>query len=183
LDCSAGFVSEEKKSSFASLVSISPEENIVTFEEPDIVEFPPPPPKAPKGKGRAKKTAPQAYSQIITRPSLNTLVEPPIFPRNPFVSPYVVPSDTPSAFDPHSIAIPSHSGTFLLSLPRKRKAALLDTSATSLKAPNTLALIENVDMVQLMLESELAGGPLSAYIRLHLYLTDWADKREDSQAT
>ena len=47
----------EEKPLFASLVSSAPEENIVPFEEPDIVEFPPPPPKAPKGKGRAKNTA------------------------------------------------------------------------------------------------------------------------------
>ena len=57
----------------------------------------------------------------------------------------------------------SHSGTSLLSLHRKRKAALLDTSVTSSETPNTLALINNVDMVQLKLDFELARGPLPAY--------------------
>jgi hypothetical protein len=42
---------------FAGLVSNAPKENIVTFEELDIVELPPPPPKTPKRKARAKKTA------------------------------------------------------------------------------------------------------------------------------
>ena len=44
------------------------------------------------------------------------------------------PSGTPSAFGPQSIAIHFHSGTFLLSFARKKKAALLDTSATSAEA-------------------------------------------------
>ena len=52
----------------------------MSFEEPDIVELPPPPPKAPRGKCRAKKTAPQASSQIVTRSASKTPVEPPTFP-------------------------------------------------------------------------------------------------------
>ena len=40
-------------------------------------------------------------------------------------------------------------------------------SATSSESPNTLALIENVDMVQHMLDSELAGGPLLAHTCIH----------------
>jgi hypothetical protein len=64
LDCSAGFVPGEEKVLFASLVSSAPEENIVTFEELDIVELPPSPPKAPRGKGRAKKTATQACKLV-----------------------------------------------------------------------------------------------------------------------
>jgi hypothetical protein len=55
-------------------------------------------------------------------------------------------------------------------LPRKRKAALLDTSVTSSDVPNTLPLIENVDMVQLMLDSEVAGGPLPAYTRIQEFI-------------
>jgi hypothetical protein len=55
-------------------------------------------------------------------------------------------------------------------LPRKKKAALLDTSATSSDAPNTLSLIENVDMVQLMLDSEVAGSPLPAYTRIQEFI-------------
>ena len=46
----------------------------------------------------------------------------------------------------------------------------MDTSATSLDLPTTLALIENVDMVQLMLDSELAGGPLLAYTRIQKFI-------------
>ena len=151
LDCSRRFVPGEKKSLFASLVSSAPEGNIVTFEEPNIVELPIPPPKAPKGKGKAKKTATQASSQVVTWSASKTPIEPPTFLRSsssvPSVAPSVAPSNTPSAFGPQSIATLSHNGTSLFSLPRKRKAALLDTSATSLELPNTLALIKNVDMV------------------------------------
>ena len=174
LNCSAEFVHEEQKSILASLVSIAPEENIVTFEEPDIVELHPPPPKASKGKGRAKKTAPQAYSQVVTQSSLKTPVEPPTFPRSasvvPSVAPLVVPPGIPSAFGPYPIATPSQSGTSLISLHRKRKATLLDTSFTSSEVPNTLALIKNVNMMQLMLESELAGGPFPAYTRIQDFI-------------
>ena len=62
----------EEKPLFASLVSSAPEEYIVPFEEPDIVELPPPPPKAPKGNGRAKNTAIQASSQVVTRSASQT---------------------------------------------------------------------------------------------------------------
>ena len=41
LDCSGGFIPREEKPFFANLVSSAPEENIVTFEEPNIVELPP----------------------------------------------------------------------------------------------------------------------------------------------
>ena len=170
LDCSIGFVPVEENLLFASLVSSAHEENIVTFEEPNIVELPPPPPKVPRGKGRAKKTATQASFQVVTRSASKSPVEPPTFPWSPSivpsVAPSVAPSSTPLAFDPQSIATPSHSGTSLLSLPRKRKAALLDPSATSLEAPNTLALIKNMVMVQLVLDFELAGGPLPAYTHI-----------------
>ena len=176
LDCAAGFVPGEEKALFASLVGSAPDDNIVTFEEPDIVELPPPPPKAPRGKGRAKKTATQASSQVLTRSASKTPVEPPTFPHSPSIAPSVAPSlapsGTPSAFRPQSLSTPSHSGTSLLSLPRKRKAALLDTSATSSESPNTLALIENVDMVQLMLDSEVAGGPLPAYTRIQEFIAN-----------
>jgi hypothetical protein len=170
----AGFVLGEEKPLFASLVSSTPEENIFTFEEPDIVELPPPPPKAPRKNDRAKKTTTQASSQVITRYASKTPVEPPTFPRSPSIAPSVAPSiapsSIPSAFGPQSIATPSSSGTYLLSLPRKKKAALLDMSATSLEAPNTLALIENMDMVQLMLDFELAGGHFPAYTRIHEFI-------------
>ena len=43
-------------------------------------------------------------------------------------------------------------------------------SATSSELPNTLALIENVDMVQLMLDSELAGGSLPTYTRIQEFI-------------
>ena len=176
LDCSRGFVLGEEKLLFPSLVSSGPDENIVTFEEPDIVELLPSPPKAPKRKGRAKKTATQAFSQVVTRSVSKTPVEPPTFLRSPSsalsVVPTVVPSDTPSTFGSQSIIIHSHSGTSLLSLPRKRKAALLDTSATCSESPSTLALIENVDMVQLMLDSELAGGPFPAYTRIQEFIAN-----------
>jgi hypothetical protein len=48
----------------------------------------------------------------------------------------------------------------------------LDTSVTSSDVPNTLSLIENVDMVQLMLDSEVAGGPLPAYTRIQEFIAN-----------
>ena len=162
----------EEKPLFSSLVSSAPEENIVTSEELDIVELPPPPPKAPScaRKGKAKKTVTQASSQVVTWSASKTPVEPPTFPQSPSIAPsaapLVAPSGTSSYFGLQSIATLSHSGTSLLSLPRKRKAALLDTSATSSEAPNMLALIKNVDMVQLMLDSKLVGRPLPTYIHI-----------------
>ena len=167
-------VPKEEMSLLASLMNIAPKEDIVAFEEPDTIELPPPPAKASKGKGRAKKTAPQDSSQIVTWSSLKTPVKPPTFPRYPSVAPSIAPSIVPSgnplAFGPHSIATPSHSSTSLLSLPQKRKVALLDTSVTSWEAPNTLLLIKNVDMVQLMVESKLAGGTLPAYTRIQEFI-------------
>jgi hypothetical protein len=174
LDCAAEFVPGEEKTLFASLVGSALDDNIVTLEEPDIVELPPPPPKAPKEKGKAKKTATQASSQVLTRSASKTLVEPPTLPHSPSIAPSVAPSFAPSvipsAFRSQSLDIPSHSGTSLLSLPRKRKAALLDTSVTSSDAPNTLSFIENVDMIQLMLDSEVARGPLPAYTRIQEFI-------------
>ena len=170
LDCAAGFVPGEEKALFASLVGSAPDDNILSLDEPDIVELPPPPPKAPRGKGRAKKSATQASSQVLTRSASKTPVEPPTLPHSPSFAPSVAPSLTPSAFRPQPLDTPSHSGTSLLSLPRKRKAALLDTTATSSDSPNTLSLIENVDMVQLMLDSDVAGGPLPPYTRIQEFI-------------
>ena len=65
---------------FASLISSAPEEKIVTFEDPDIVDIPLPLPKAPRENGRAKKTAIQALSQVVTWSSLKLPFEPPTFP-------------------------------------------------------------------------------------------------------
>ena len=160
----------EEKIFFSSLVSCAPEDSIVPFEKPDIVELPPPPPNTPKGKGRAKNTATQVTSHIPTRSAPKTPIQPPTVLQSPSGTPSFAPSLAPfitlSASRAQIIATPSHSGTYLFSLPRKRKAALLDTSATSSESPTTLALIENVDMVQLMLDSELAGGTLPAYTRI-----------------
>ena len=174
LDCSFGFVPAEEKPLFSSLVSSAPEEIIVPFEVPDLVELPPPPPKAPKGKGRAKNAAIQETSQLPTRSAAKTPLPKPNLQQSPSstpsIAPSVAPSITPSASRPQTIATPSHSGTSLLSLPRKRKAALLDTTATSSEAHNTETLIENVDMVQLMLDSDVAGGPLPAYTRIQDFI-------------
>ncbi len=174
LDCSGGFVHGEEKPLFASLVSSAPDDSIVPFKELDIIELPPPPPKVRKGKNRAKNTAIPASSNLVTRSASKTLVQPPTFIRSPSstpsVTPSVAPSITLSISCPQTIATHSHSGTSLISLPCKRKAALLDMSATSSESPNTLALIENVDMVQLMLDSELARGPLPAYTRIQEFI-------------
>ncbi len=167
---------EEEKPLFSSLVSSAPEVSIVPFEELDIVELPPPPPKAPKApkaKGRGKNPGTQS-----TRSASKTPVQPPTFLQSPPTTPAVAPSPapsaapsiTPSASRPQPIATPSHSGTSLLSLPRKRKAAVLETSATSSDLPTTLSFIENVDMVQLMLDCDLAGGPLPAYTRIQEFI-------------
>ena len=112
LDCSGEFVHAEEKLLFTSLVNSVPELSIVPFEELDIVELPPPPPKAPKGMGRAKNTATQATSQLVTRSALKTPIQPPTFIRSPSRTPSVVPSTapsgTPSTFCPQTVATPSH---------------------------------------------------------------------------
>jgi hypothetical protein len=95
LDCFAGFVSREEKPLFASLVSSAPKGNIVTFEEPDIIELPNSPPKAPKEKDRAKKTTIHASSRVVTRSASKTPVEPPTFLRSPSGAPSVAPSVAP----------------------------------------------------------------------------------------
>jgi hypothetical protein len=61
-----GFVPRKNKYFFANLVSSAPNENIVPFKDLDIVEFPPPPPKAPKKKGKAKNTATQVFFHLVT---------------------------------------------------------------------------------------------------------------------
>ena len=72
LDCFGGFVLADENTSFYSLLSSAPEENIVPFEEPDIVELPPPPHKAPKKNGRGKITAIQATLHLPTRSAIKT---------------------------------------------------------------------------------------------------------------
>jgi len=133
LDCSGGFVPPEEKNLLASLVSTAPEDNVIAIDEPDIEELPPP--KAPKAKGRAKKSTTQASSQVVTRSTPKTPVDPPtdlttVVGGSPSSGPSLLPSSTPSAIGPLSLATPSHSGARLFSLPRKRKAALPDTSTT-----------------------------------------------------
>ena len=173
LDCSGGFVPVEEKPLYSSLSSSDLELTIVPFEELDIVELPPPPPKAPKAKGRAKNTGTQSTRSASKIPvqSPTKLQSPPSTPSvAPSAAPLAAPSLTPSASRPQIIETPSHSGTSLISLPRKRKAAILETSATSSESPTTLALIENVDMVQLMLDCDLAGAPLPAYTRIQDFI-------------
>ena len=169
LDCSGGFVPPEEKPLYSSLVRSAPEVTIVHDEEPDILDLPPPMPKAPKAKGRAKITGTHS-----TRSASKTPVQPPTLlqspPSTPSIAPSAAPSITPSASRPQAIATPSDSNTSLLSLPRKRKAALLETSATSSDSPSTFSLIENVDMVQLMLDCDLEGGPLPAYTRIQEFI-------------
>ena len=175
LNCSARFIPGEEKILFANLMSSALGKNNFTFEKSDIVELPLSPANAPKEKGRAKKTATQASSQVVTRSSSKSPVKPPTFPWNssiaPSVAPSVAPSGTPPAFGPQSIATSSHNVTSVLSLPRKRKADLLDTNVTSSEVPNTLALIENMDMVQLMLDSKFTAGPLPAYTCIQEFIT------------
>ena len=111
-------MSGEEKSFFASLVSSAPEENNVTFEEPDIVELPPPPPKILKGKGRAKKTAIQASSQVVTQSASKIPVEPPTFLRNPSSAPSVAPSVAPLVLPQplvHNLLLPLLTMAFLFS--------------------------------------------------------------------
>jgi hypothetical protein len=80
LDCSARFIPGEEKILFANLVSSAPGKNNFTFEKPDIVELPISSANVPKEKGRAKKTATQASSQVVTRSSSKSPVKPPTFP-------------------------------------------------------------------------------------------------------
>ena len=68
LDLSGGLVPAKEKPLFSSLVRSDPELSIIPDEEPDIVELPPPPPKAPKTKGRAKNTGTQSTRSASKTP-------------------------------------------------------------------------------------------------------------------
>ena len=99
LDCSEGFVPGEEKPLFASLVSSAPDEYIVSFEEPDIVELPLPPPKAQRERREQRipplKPLPKLSLGLLQRPPFNHspsyrvhLALPPLFHQLP---PLVLP--------------------------------------------------------------------------------------------
>ena len=74
-DCSVGFVYGEKNLLFASLVGSVPEENIVTLEEPDIVELPLLLPRHPSERAEQRrpplKSLPKLSLGLLQRPSLS----------------------------------------------------------------------------------------------------------------
>jgi len=56
------------------------------------------------------------------------------------------PTATPFAALANPVVAPSHSGTTIPSVPRKRKAVALDTLAISSEMSSSLSLIEIMDM-------------------------------------
>jgi hypothetical protein len=169
LDCSRGFVPEAEEALYINLVSSAPEA-IELEEEPEEEEKPAPPPivkevGSSKGKGKGKRVA---SSQVSTRSYTKASVQ-----RSPVPVATVVgsPSATPSAVAPDVVHAPSHSGVTLPSVPRKRKALAPDTSATSSEKSSSLALIENVDMGELIEELMRTKVPPPAYRRIQDFLT------------
>jgi hypothetical protein len=143
LDCFSGSVPGKEKALFGSLVSSVPEENIVIFEEPDIVELPPTPPKAPKRKGRAKKTATQASSHFVTRFASKTpLSHPPFHGVHLSFHPLLLRVPPLVLLRPLvlNLLLIFFIVAFLLGGNDRREGyVLLDTSDTSFEAPNTFA--------------------------------------------
>jgi hypothetical protein len=161
LDCSRGFVPEVEEALYSSLESSAPEV-IELEEEAEEDENPGPPPivkkvGSAKGKGKGKRVA---SSQVSTRSYTKASVQ-----RTPVPVATVVGSSlaTPSAIAPDFVPAPSHSGKTLPSVRRKRKALAPDTSATSFEKLSSLALIENVDMGELIEELMRTKVPPPAY--------------------
>jgi hypothetical protein len=109
-----------------------------------------------------------ASSQVSTRSYTKAPVQ-----RTPVPVTTVVgsPSATPSAIVPDLVPAPFHSGVTLPSVPRKKKALAPNTSATSSEKSSSLALIENVDMGELIEELMLTKVPPLAYRRIQEFLT------------
>ncbi len=169
LDCSRGFVPEAEEALYSGLVSSAPEV-IQLEEEPEEDEKPAPPPivkevGSAKGKGKGKRVA---TSQKSTRSYTKVSVQPTPVPAATVVG---SPSATPSAIAPDVAPAPSHSGVTIPSVPRKRKALAPDTSATSSEKSSSLALIENVDMGELIEELMRTKVPPPAYRRVQDFLT------------
>jgi hypothetical protein len=169
LDYSRGFVPEAEEALYSSLISSAPEviELEEESEEDENLASPPIVKEvgSAKGKGKGKRVA---SSQVSTRSYTKASVQ-----RTPVPVATVVgsPSATPSAIAPDLVSAPSHSGVTLPSVPRKRKALAPDTSATSSKKSFFLALIENVDIGELIEELMRTKVPPPAYRRIQEFLT------------
>ena len=81
-----------------------------------------------------------------------------------------IPTTTP--FHPLSNVIATffHSGVTIPSVPRKKQAIALDTSATSSERSITLSLIEDVDMEELIVDLMKTKVSPSAYRRIQEFL-------------
>ena len=121
-----------------------------------------------KGKGRGKKVLAYTSSQVSTRSNAKASVQRNVTPATTVVG---SPSGTPSAAPPNPVVAPSHSGATIPSVPRKRKAVPLDTSATSSEKSTSLSLIENVDMGELIEDLMKNKVPPPAYRRIQDFLT------------
>ena len=73
---------------------------------------------------------------------------------------------TPSALAADSIAIFSHGGATIPSVPHKRMVVAPDTSAISSEKSSSLSLIENVDMGELIEDLMKSKVPPLAYRRI-----------------
>ena len=144
LDCSRGFVPKDEEPLYNNLVWSAPEV-IELEEEPEEDDNPPPPTIVKevawvKVKGKGKRVA---SNQVSTRSLSKASVQ-----RTPAPATTVVgsPTTTPSAPTPNHVPAPSYSCVTIPSVPHRRKAVALDTSATSFEKSYSLSLIENVDM-------------------------------------
>jgi hypothetical protein len=173
LDCAAGFIRGEEKTLFASLVGSAPDDNIITLEEPDIIELPPPPPKAPKRKTEQRrppfKHFPKFSLGLLRRPRLSHpssytvhLSLPPLLPLFP-----------PLLLHLHFVhnLLTFHFTVALFSSPCLARGRPLSwIPVPPLRMPLTRFSSLKMDMVQVMLNSEVAGGPLPAYTRIQEFI-------------
>jgi hypothetical protein len=85
----------------------------------------------------------------------------------------IVGSPTAILYAPtlNHVVASSHSGTTILTMPRKKKVVISDTAATSLDMPSIFSLIENVDMGKLIEDLMKTKISSPAYRRLQKFLT------------
>ena len=109
---------------------------------------------------------------IFVAPTPPPLIAPLLEPSSaPSVAPSPTPSDAPSKQPPsEQLLIPCESNVTVPSLPRKRRASIFDTSATSTENSTTLSLIENMDVVEVLEVRQKTETLYLAYNRIQAFL-------------
>ena len=166
LDYSCGFVPKLEEALYNNIVSSAPEVNKLK-EEPEENNLALPSNEkevAPvKGKGKGKKVAAHASSQVSIRSFMKTTVQRTTAPTTTVVG---SPTTTHSAASSNPITATFQSGATIPLVPCKRKAIASNTSVTFFKRSSTLSLIENVDIRELIEDLMKTKVPFPAYHRM-----------------